>query len=276
MRALAGLLLLAAVPSAAVAPRYARPPGTVLGVAAETAPLAVPGGGWPEARLLRGDAATGEAWRVATVRGTNFAAAPAVMRTEIYLTRGSARIGGQAMAEGDLLVIDARGVIGRVTLDPMAELLLFRDPPSPRAPKSRRTFVQGQAVQWRAGTVARDAGAAAPLEIKPLWTDPVTGARIHLVRSAPGVAVPWEVHPVAEEGYLLEGDYHLAECLPDGRRDYDYGAGGYFYRPPGLLHSGPQSTTAHGSTWLIRTPGTLTAVFYPACPAAPAEESPLP
>jgi quercetin dioxygenase-like cupin family protein len=118
--------------------------------------------------------------------------------------------------------------------------------------------------------VARDAGAAAPLEIKPLWTDAGTGAQLHLVKVAPGVTVPWEVHPVAEEGYLLEGDYRLAECLPSGRRDFDYGQGGYFYRPAGLLHSGPQSTSRGGATWLIRTPARLSAVFYPACPAAPA------
>jgi len=77
--------------------------------------------------------------------------------------------------------------------------------------------------------------------------------------------VPWESHSVVEEGYLLEGDYRLSECLPEGRKDGDYLPGGYFRRPADWIHSGPDSGTDGGAIWLMRSPGALDATFHDAC-----------
>ena len=255
---------------------FPAPAGLVLGGDAGSEALADPGGGWPVAALLRRDPVSGEAWRIASAELRKFRLERAAATTQVYLLRGSATIGGRALAAGDLLHAPPGAALGRVELAAQSELLLFREPPSRPSRGAAVTVVSGGSVEWSIGTVARDAGAPAPLMIKRLWTDPASGARLHLVKVAPGVGVPWEVHPVAEEGYLLDGDFHLAECLPDGRRDFDYAPGGYFYRPAGLIHSGPPSTTRNGATWLIRTPATLSAVFYPACPSAPTAQEPRP
>ncbi|MGP1281553.1 MAG: cupin domain-containing protein [Parasphingopyxis sp.] len=250
-------------------PVYADPPGLVLGVDAETAARAEPGGGWPAggAVVLRRDAATGEAYRLSFDAAASFRVDPPAQLTEIYVERGAMALSGRRLAAGDYMRIPAGSATGITGVVEGTRLLLFRDP----GPGSgAATTVSGAERPWRTGDVAREAGAAAPLYIRDLYEDAETGARTFLVRLAAGVSVPWEIHSTAEEGYLLDGDYRLAECLPSGRRDYDYMPGGYFYRPAGVMHSGPDSTTTTGATWLIRTPRTLDALFYPACPSAPA------
>lgn len=250
---------------------YADPPGLVLGVDANAAGRAAPSPGWPEARLLRRDAATGEAWRLSADRASDFDGGAAPALTELYVLRGSIRFARVALGPGDYARLGAGYDMGEVRLGADSDILLFRYPVgAPASPQPEPLVVREAETEWTAGTVARDAGAEAPLMIRRLFTDPETGARTHLVRLAASVSVPWEIHSTAEEGYLLDGDYRLAECLPSGRRDYDYAPGGYFYRPAGVMHSGPQSTTTTGATWLIRTPRTLDALFYPACPSAPA------
>ena len=250
---------------------YNDPAGVVLGGDAETAERADPGGGWPDAALLRRDAETGEAWRISTgdARTVSIAAAPAL--TELYVIRGGMNFGSNRIATGDYVRIGAGHGLGDVEIDAGTRLLMFRYPAGVDAsPQPEPLIVRAVDTEWTAGTVALEAGAEAPLMIRRLFTDPETGARTHLVRLAAGVSVPWEIHTTAEEGYLLDGDYRLAECLPSGRRDFAYQPGGYFYRPAGILHSGPDSTTTTGATWLIRTPRTLDALFYPACPSAAA------
>lgn len=260
-------------------PVYADPPGLVLGADADAAELAAPSDGWPAARLLRRDDATGEAWRLSADRASDFDGGAVAALSEIYVVRGSIRFARVALGPGDYARLGPGYDMGEVRFGEDSEILLFRYPDgAPASPQPEPLVVREADTEWTAGTVARDAGAEAPLMIRRLYTDPETGARTHLVRLAAGVSVPWEIHTTAEEGYLLDGDYRLAECLPSGRRDYDYQPGGYFYRPAGILHSGPDSTTTTGATWLIRTPRTLDALFYPACPSAPRspeeEESP--
>ena len=114
--------------------------------------------------------------------------------------------------------------------------------------------------------VAKEAGVELPLAVKNLKRDPVTGARTFLVRAGAGVTVPWETHPVSEEGFLLEGDHRIEECLPSGLRSGVYQVGGYFYRPPGLMHMGPRTFSTETHVWLVRTPAKLVDVFHESCP----------
>lgn len=270
---IAALFLLAAAaqqPAATTEPTgYPSPPGLVLGVDAMRAEKASPGGDWPDGAVLRRDEKTGEAWRFDFAEAATFDGGSAEGATELYVTKGTVQAGGHSLGPGDYLRIDQGLAIGTVAAAAGAEMLAFRNPPAAAPSDPQLHYVHGDDVEWTVGQVAREAGAAAPLMIRRLFTDPETGARTHLVRLAAGVSVPWEIHSTAEEGYLLDGDYKLAECLPDGRRDFDYRPGGYFYRPASLIHSGPTSTTTTGATWLIRTPRTLDAVFYASCPSAP-------
>ena len=142
---------------------------------------------------------------------------------------------------------------------------MFTDPADPASGLGQTFVASARSLPWRPGTVARDAGVPLDLSVKDLKNDPGSGARTWLVKIGPGVQVPWESHSVVEEGYLLEGDYRLSECLPEGRKDGDYLPGGYFRRPANWIHSGPDSGTDGGAVWLMRSPGALDATFHEAC-----------
>jgi uncharacterized protein (DUF1330 family)/quercetin dioxygenase-like cupin family protein len=244
---------------------FALPPGLVLGVDADTAPAFDIGGGWPAASVavLRRDARTGEAYRLSFAARQRLAIAPVAVETEIYVERGEVETTTGKLGAGDYLRIAAGGDAAITGVVADTRLLLFRTPGGDGG--GAVTVVRGSERPWHEGQVAKGAG----LRIKHLRGDTASGPRTFLVHIAPGLGVPWEIHSTAEEGYLLDGEYRLAECLPTGRRDFSYDPGGYFYRPAGLVHSGPDSTATSvaGATWLIRTPRVLDATFYPKCPA---------
>jgi len=127
-------------------------------------------------------------------------------------------------------------------------------------------FVKEEDSPWVSGTALAEAGVDdVPLKIKHYKQDPDTGARTYLVAVNTGVSIPWEVHDIAEEAYIVEGDYVLAECLPTGSQIGHYRQGGYFYRPAGIAHNGPASGTNSGVIMLIRTPGPLKVELVDGC-----------
>ena len=146
-----------------------------------------------------------------------------------------------------------------------SRMLVFTDLVGPGSGLSETFVASARALDWRPGTVAAEAGLPLDLSVKDLKRDPATGARTWLVKIGPGVEVPWESHSVVEEGYLLEGDYRLSECLPEGRQEGEYLPGGYFRRPANWIHSGPESGTDGGAVWLMRSPAALDVTFHEAC-----------
>ena len=48
------------------------------------------------------------------------------------------------------------------------------------------------------------------------------------------------------EGYLLQGNYTHGECVLGEVVGGDYTAGGYFYRPGGVVNGGPLSGASDG------------------------------
>lgn len=147
-----------------------------------------------------------------------------------------------------------------------ARVLIFLDPPRENESRTGSVVTSGD-IPWRPGVVAKDdTGLALQLEVKDLLWVEETGQRTWLLRAGPDLTVPWEIHNDAEEGYLLEGDFRLGECLSTGPTVFSYTPGGYFYRPGGLVHSGPQSGTDTYALWLLRTPTRLTVEFLEGCP----------
>ena len=100
-----------------------------------------------------------------------------------------------------------------------------------------------------------------------LKKDPFTTARTWYVKLGEGMALPWEVHSMVEEGYVMEGDYTLAECLPGRTVIGDYAPGGYFWRPGGIPHGGPGSGPRGTVIWLQRSAVALDVTFYGECVA---------
>jgi quercetin dioxygenase-like cupin family protein len=200
-----------------------------------------------------------------------------VSEFEILVLEGELSLGEQTLSGGWFAHLPAGTAQGPMSSAGAQALLFFAGPPdftsgpgeSSAAAQRAAYFKDSQAMPWSPGTVSD-----LPLRIKHLKRDAESGARSWLVSIGPDADVPWESHSTVEEGYLLEGDYILGECLPDGPKTGRYEPGGYFYRPPHQLHSGPDSGTQGGAVWLMRTPAKLDVEFHSEC--LPTEPKPDP
>lgn len=230
---------------------------------------------WPgtQARRLSEDPASGRlALRVEIPprwRGGRPAAVPQSL--ELIVLSGSLRVGAETLGRWDFAFVPPATRPPRLSSEAGATLLLFFDPASADVAAVARQRERGSYVtrfdpqRWQPASLARSAGATADLRVMHLKKDPFTTARTWYVKLAGGMQVPWEVHSMVEEGYLMEGEYRLAECLPDRTVIGDYSADGYFWRPGGIPHSGPESGPLADSVWLQRSPVALDVVFYGRC-----------
>ena len=191
-----------------------------------------------------------------------------VSELEILVLEGELSLGEQMLSAGWFAHLPAGVSQGPLVSAGAQALLFFAGLPdfvsgpaeSSAAAQPAARFEDSRAMPWSPGTVSD-----LPLRIKHLKRDAKSGARSWLVSIGPDADVPWESHSTVEEGYLLEGDYTLSECLPDGPKTGRYAPGGYFYRPPYQLHSGPDSGTRGGAVWLMRTPAKLDVEFHSDC-----------
>jgi quercetin dioxygenase-like cupin family protein len=224
-------------------------------------------------RVLSADASLGRYAGVLDVPAgyRREAGAPVPVSTEFYVLEGTLQFGLETLGARDYAFVPPGVDLPELRSASGARVLVFHSPSVADAEVLALQQAQGASVtrdrdaRWSPGTVSQAAGVDVPLEIKHLRKDPHTGARTWLVRIAPGTTVPWERHSTTEEGFLLEGDYRLAECSRAGSMVGDYAPGGYFHRPGGILHSGPESGTRRGAVWLMRSPGTLDVQFYTEC-----------
>ncbi|MDE0171354.1 MAG: DUF4437 domain-containing protein [bacterium] len=123
-------------------------------------------------------------------------------------------------------------------------------------------------MSWVASTTP---GVTPGLLHKRLAEDPDTGARtwiIGLIHWGAEIS-KWETHPCAEEVYFLEGAMQNGEVFPDGTRMIPYEAGGYFYRPAEIGHSGPGSGTDTYVIGLCRSSSAMAVDWHDAPPAFP-------
>lgn len=194
---------------------------------------------------------------------------------ELIVLEGELNIARLTLQKGDFLGIPEGENIGACSSLAGARYLMFFDRGNPcvhighenAEPETTQWLcVRFEGSPWVAGTALAEAGVDdVPLKIKHYKQDPDTGARTYLVSVNPGITIPWEMHDIAEEAYIVEGDYTLAECLPGGSKIGRYRQGGYFYRPPGIAHNGPASGTKSGVVMLIRTPGPLKVELVDGC-----------
>ena len=187
---------------------------------------------------------------------------------ELLVLAGELSWDSRALAMHDFSLLPAAAPAPAWAAGPEGvSLLLFLDLPQATDPAVARVL-DSASIAWRPGIVAQqDTGQALKLEVKDLLWVESTGQRTWLLRAGADLQVPWEVHDGVEEGYLLEGDYRIGECLPGEATPTtgDYLPGGYFYRPGGVVHSGPESGSQGGALWLLRTPTRLTVDFVDGC-----------
>jgi Domain of unknown function (DUF4437) len=103
---------------------------------------------------------------------------------------------------------------------------------------------------------AEDPGLPAGLMVKRVHGGDDAGPSVWLMAAVHwGRRARWQRHPVAEEGFLLEGEMAAAVALKDGVRVHRYQAGGYFHRPGRTPHL---VRTAGSMLLLMRSAGPLT------------------
>lgn len=255
-----------------------------------------PSGRWPgvEVRVLSEDPLSGRsAVQARFPAGWHSGPLPAPPQSlEIVMIEGDLGFGAEKLGRYDFAFVPPGVAPPALASTGGARAYLFFDPPAPDGAAVQRQRGRGAYVsrfdpaRWQPASVAKSAGATADLKVMHLKKDPFTSARTWYVRLEGGMKVPWEVHSMVEEGVLMEGRYRLAECLPGRTVIGEYGAEGYFWRPGGVAHSGPESgPPAGGATaiWLQRSPIALDVVFYGGCaggeprsPVVPAAPAPAP
>jgi quercetin dioxygenase-like cupin family protein len=238
--------------------------------------------GWPgvQARRLSEDAARGRlAAHVRLPPGWRLPGPPAAAQSvEIVVLEGNLQFGAESLGRFDFAFVPPAAPPPALASATGAEALVFFDPPSADAAAVARQRERGAYVtrydpsRWQPATLAKDAGAIADLRVMHLKKDPFTTARTWYVKLGQGMALPWEVHSMVEEGYVMEGDYTLAECLPGRTVIGDYAPGGYFWRPGGIPHGGPESGPREAVIWLQRSAVALDVTFYGECAAGRASE----
>lgn len=250
-------------------------PQPFVGYVDSTALAAAPMETWPRVtvRTLSRDAERGrQALRARFPPGWRMDAAPLVPQSlEIVMLEGELMFGAEALGRHDFAFVPP-GVAAPPLASPRgAEALLFFDPPAADAVAVARQRERGSYVtrfdpaRWQPASLARAAGATIDLRVMHLKKDPFTTARSWYVKLGPGMRMPWEVHGMVEEGYVMQGGYTLAECLPGGTVIGEYREGGYFWRPGGIPHSGPESGPIGEVIWLQRSPVALDVALYGRC-----------
>jgi hypothetical protein len=230
---------------------------------------------WPGVRVktLSEDRATGRLAVYAEFRhGWAGKSLPAAAQSiDIVILDGSLAFGAETLGSRDFAFVPPGVAPAPLTARARTHALLFFDPPSPDAAAVAKQREHGAYItrfdptRWEVAALAKSAGSKIDLRIMNLKNDPYTTARTWYVTLSGGMQTPWEVHSMTEEGYLLQGGYTLAECLGGRTVVGDYVPGGYFWRPGGIPHSGPDSAPHGEVIWLQRSPIALDVVFYEDC-----------
>jgi len=110
---------------------------------------------------------------------------------------------------------------------------------------------------------------------KDLRSDPGSGARTWLLNISADAILPWQRSSQMVEGYLIAGSIAYSECSGEKFGTETYATGGYFHRPPGAVHAGPETQTAAGATWLLRVLGPEKIEVVDGCASAIAGEPPI-
>lgn len=203
------------------------------------------------AKRLTGDLKTGrfsallylpESWR------WNTGAAPG-KSVEIYVIAGEIMLSDLTLRPGNHAYLPPGSMGMSLSTRHGAQILYFLDEASPNAVIQTPLFMSREVVPW---LPMEDQAAGSGLEVKELRDDPGSGARTWLLKVTPGAKLPWQKTGAVTEAFLLSGEYRHSECVNGKAVTGDYEPGGYFQRPAGVVHGGPQSGTETGAVWFVR------------------------
>lgn len=181
---------------------------------------------------------------------------------EIFVLAGEVTLGEFALAEGGYAYLPP-GMTGMPMKSNRGALLLyFVDEATAAAVIGTPLITSSKVLEWQ----PQDIG----IFTKELRADPGSGARTWLLRIAPEAILDWQRSSRIVEGYLIEGAISYSECHAGKRVTADYLPGGYFHRPPGAVHGGPETRTTAGATWILRIPAAQAIEVVAGCDSADA------
>ena len=184
---------------------------------------------------------------------------------ELFVVAGEITLGSMLMKAGSYAYIPPGFTGSNIGTTSGAVVLYFLDDPHPASVIQSPLFLDSNIVDWQpASEEPEDFG----FSVKELRLDPGSGVRIWLLRIDPGATQLWHQSTATEEGYLLSGSYRHSECVDGEVLTHDYLPGGYFARPPGAVHGGPEAVATSSSVWYLRRMGKGAVQSVPACSTA--------
>ena len=178
---------------------------------------------------------------------------------EIFVLAGSIELGEFLLEAGGYAYIPS-GMTGMsMNSDDGASILYFLDHADEAAVIQTPLITNSNLIDWQ----TEDIGVS----VKELRADPGSGARTWLLKIDEDAILSWQRSSRAVEGYLLAGGMNYSECVGELFGTEPYLPGGYYHRPPGAIHGGPESTTTGSATWYLRVTGTDTVDVVDGCAA---------
>lgn len=166
---------------------------------------------------------------------------------EIYVMAGELQLGEFTLTTGGYAYLPPGYSGMQMNSAGGAVMLYFLDDSNDSAVIGTPLLTNASLLDWQ----AEDVGVF----VKDLRADPGSGARSWLLKVDAGAALPFQRSSQSVEGFLLSGAIAWSECV-DGQAGTDeYLPGGYFHRPPGTTHAGPDTQTETGAVWYLRVLG---------------------
>ncbi len=164
---------------------------------------------------------------------------------EIFVLVGSITIADIELPPGGYVFLPAGSLGFNIESKEGARILYFVNNTDPESIIRSPIIIDANLLSWEPTTTPG-------VTIKELRRDPGNGATTWLERIEAGVSIPWQSSTALREGYLVSGKFTDSECVMGEVLTWSYASGGYFYRPPGAVHGGPESGDHADAIWFLR------------------------
>lgn len=205
------------------------------------------------AKLLTGDTRTrqsGSRIRIPADWEFSSGASPG-LSVEVFVLSGELSLGEYSLTAGGYAYVPSGSTGLPMRSDNGATILYFLDAANDAAVIQTPLITNAELLSWESPVF--DFGSDGQ-SVKVLRADPGSGTRTWLLKLDPGARQSWQTSTQSVEGYLLSGSVMGSECVSGEVLTAEYFSSGYFHRPPGTIHGGPEATTATGAVWFMRVP----------------------
>lgn len=163
---------------------------------------------------------------------------------EIFVVSGELSLADVSLTKGGYAYIPPGSLGFNIVSDEGATMLWFLSEFDSNAVIRTPLILDSDLVEWQ------PTDSVGVFE-KELRADPGSGERAWLTRYEPGAQVPWQSSSAQLEGYMVSGQFQDSECVAGLAYTDIYYAGGYFRRPAGSVHGGPEVSVIAESIWFL-------------------------